>query len=374
MVMSTDNGLLAAVLDEPAASSSASFYSHDTGMDPGDQQDNFPRPMTANPFKRSRIGSTSAPWHRRPKSLVLDEHDFPRRLSELAIEDGHHDNEAPKSADSLKGKIRRASLSLKGIVRRDRRGSEPVTDGHNARPTTSHKAWHKLRQAASFRHSRTSYGNHGNLETIYSPVETDFPRFPVPGNSLAPPFIPRHTGAAAKASAAWQNEHARFYQDAVSFPESQNDRESGIGIPLASTSQINVPMEQGASVIKRDFITQLPSELAVQILSYLNAAQLVNASMVSRDWFAAIQDQYIWRQSFLSTKTSTFATGLSIQPGTGAGVPTIRPGNNWRKIYRAREELDKRWRMGKQACAVFLNGHMDSVYCQQFDEYELSLI
>ncbi|KAI1759323.1 WD40 repeat-like protein [Hypoxylon sp. FL1150] len=342
-------------------------------MEPGDQQEDFPRPTTANPFKRSRNGSTSAPWRRRPKSLVLDEQDFPRRLSELAIEDAHHDinNEGPKSADSLKGRIRRASLSLKGIVRRDRRGSESVVDGNDARPTTSHKAWHKLRQAASFRHSRTSYGNHGNLGTIYSPAEAEFPRFPVPGNGLAPPIIPRHTGAAAKASAAWQNEHARFYHDMVSFPESQNDRESGIGIPLASMSQVNVPMEQGASVIKRDFITQLPLELAVQILSHLNAAQLVNASMVSRDWYAAIQDQYIWRQSFLAKKTSTFATGIPIQPGTGCGVPSIRPGNDWQKIYRAREELDRKWKLGKQARAVFLHGHMDSVYCQQFDENKI---
>lgn len=375
MVMSADKGLLTATLNEPAASSSASSYSHDTGMEPGDRQEGFPRPTTANPFRRSRNGSTSAPWRRRPKSLVLGEQDFPRQLSELAIEDGHHDvnNDAPKSADSLKGKIRRASLSLKGIVRRDRRGSEPATDGNDARPTTSHSAWHKLRQAASFRHSR-SYGNHGNLETIYSPVEADFPHFPVPGNGLAPPFIPRHTGAAAKASAAWQNEHlgvARYYQDMVSFPESQNDGESGIGIAIASTSQINVQIEQGAAVIRKDFIAQLPSELAVQILSQLNATQLATASRVSRQWYDAVQDQYIWRQSFLATKTSTYATGLPIQPGTGSGIPSIRPGNNWQKIYRAREELDKRWKMGKQSRAVFLNGHMDSVYCQQFDENKI---
>ncbi|KAL7626408.1 hypothetical protein AAE478_003180 [Parahypoxylon ruwenzoriense] len=361
----------------PSAPWSTSLHSHDTGMEPGDQHESPARPTTANPFRRNSSISSSLPWRRQPKSLFLADHDIPHGLSELTLEDGHQEasNESPKSGDSLKGRIRRASVSLKGIVRRDRRGSEPATSDHGARPATSHSAWHRLRQAASFRHPRTSYGGPSHLQTIYSPAETEFPALPVPGHGLAPPIIPRHTGAAAKAAAAMQNEYlsyyARYHPELLAAEEYQNDRESGIGITLASASQLDVPMEQGAPITRVDFIALLPAELAVQIMSNLDAHQLATVSRVCKLWYLVVQDQHIWRQSFLREKTHTFATGLPIQPGTGAGVPSLRTDNDWLKIYRAREELDKRWKLGRQARAVYLNGHMDSIYCLQFDENKI---
>ncbi|KAI1376732.1 WD40-repeat-containing domain protein [Hypoxylon crocopeplum] len=385
MVTSVAKGALPTVpvptmlIHEPSASSSASSYSHDTGTEPGDGHEDSHRPTTASPFQKIRSTGASSAWRRsRPKSIVLD-HDLPRQLSDLAVEEGPQqevNNDTPKSEDSLKRKIRRASTSLmKSIVFRERRSSESAAEHHHeTRPTISHSTWHRLRQAASFRHGRNS-ANPTGLETIYSPVEMEFPHLPVPGYGLAPPIIPWNTGAAAKAAVALQNESLHFaqqYQDMSSLAESQNDRESGIGITLtASTSQVHVPMELAAAVIRKDFIAELPSELAVQILSHLDATQLVTAARVSRLWYRAVQDQYVWRQSFLREKTTTYATGHPIQPGTGSGVPSIRSETDWQKVYRAREELDKRWKIGRHARAVFLYGHLDSVYCQQFDENKI---
>ncbi|KAI2618650.1 WD40 repeat-like protein [Hypomontagnella submonticulosa] len=311
-------------------------------MEPGDQH-NLNRPTTANPSRKHRNGSASG--------------------------------------ESIKGRIRRASMSLKGIVLRERRGSEPATDinkNGEMRPTTSHSTWQKLRQAASFRHSRNSYGSPDHLETIYSPVQSEFPALPIPGNGLQPPIIPWHTGAAARQAASGAHNESfdyvgrSFYRQLMSLPGPQNDGESGIGITLtACTSQADMLIEDNAPIIRRDFISELPPELAVQILSQLDAAQLATASRVCRLWYSMIQDQHIWRASFLREKTSTYATGLPIQPGSGSGVPAIRPGNDWHKIYKAREELDERWKIGKKKRAVFLNGHSDSVYCQQFDENKI---
>ncbi|KAH9992382.1 WD40-repeat-containing domain protein [Xylariaceae sp. FL0662B] len=345
-------------------------------MEPGDQHEDSLRPTTANPFQRNRSMSTSLSWRRRPKSLLLAEHDMPQQLNELAIEERHRDvnNDAPKSGGSFKGKIRRASMSLRGIVRRDRRVSEPAVNEDEIRPFTAHSAWSRLRQAASFRHPRTSHGERLGLETIYSPLEANFSPLPVPGHGLAPPIIPQHTGAAAKAAAAMQNEYmslARQRQEWFSNEEFQNDRESGIGITVTTPmSPVEVPVEQD-SLVRKDFIAQLPAELAVQILSYLDAAQLAAASRVSRRWHQIGQDQHVWRQSFLREKTGTYATSLPIQPGTGCGIPSLRLGNDWQRIYRAREELDMRWKSGKRAHAVYLNGHLDSIYCLQFDENKI---
>jgi F-box and WD-40 domain protein 1/11 len=43
------------------------------------------------------------------------------------------------------------------------------------------------------------------------------------------------------------------------------------------------------------------------------------------------------------------------------------PGQNWKTMFAARAEINKRWKAGTPA-AIYLNGHTDSVYCCQFDE------
>ncbi|ORY63392.1 WD40-repeat-containing domain protein [Pseudomassariella vexata] len=283
---------------------------------------------------------------------------------------------------SLKGKLRRASLSLvRGIVHcRDRRGSEPGSSAHDhhtpARPTTAHSAWHKLRQATTFRHSRSAHGSRSGLGTIYSPMSSTFPDVPVPGNGLEPPIIPHHTGAGAKAAvAAFQNHNFAFQQRLEWLSEeSQNDRESGIGIAVASASELelsNAAMTEDSSVTRVDFISQLPLELAVQILAHLDARDLAVATRASKVWYEIAQDQHIWRQSFLREKTTTFATSESIQPGVGLGIPAIQPENDWQKIYRAKHELERKWKEGNRARPIYLNGHLDSIYCLQFDESKI---
>lgn len=108
-------------------------------------------------------------------------------------------------------------------------------------------------------------------------------------------------------------------------------------------------------------------ELAIQVLAHLDATALNTASRVSRYWQGMVQNQHVWRESFLREKTGTYATSLPVQPGTGQGVPAITPGVDWKQIYKSKEELDLRWKEGK-ARPVYLNGHLDSIYCLQFDE------
>jgi F-box and WD-40 domain protein 1/11 len=156
------------------------------------------------------------------------------------------------------------------------------------------------------------------------------------------------------------------------------DHESGIGITVASSeSEVDISGveslsldQQESSISRKDFVSELPAELAIQILSYLDASGLASSSRVSRNWKAAIDNQHIWRESFLREKTGTYATSGPVRPGHGLGVPTVHPTNDWRQIYRVRDELDKKWKAGKARC-VYLHGHLDSIYCLQFDEYAL---
>lgn len=366
--------------DYEPSTSGASAYSNDTGAEVEKDFLEPVRPTTAAPFQRTRSLSSTVHWRRRPKSLVLLSDDLPGQnvSHESAIEEESRlepQNEVNRPGASLKGKFRRASLSLmKGIVqRRERRSSEiEKTDEdqlqQQMRPSTAHSAWHKLRQAASFRHPKG--GRVNGLEPIYSPLESTFSNVPVPGNGLEPPVIPSHTGAAAKASAAIQNEYLAMLQREEWLAEHMpNDCESGIGFSIMNADEAEFVASQGSRMSRVDFIGRLPSELAIQVLSHLDATYLTAAARVSKRWYSLVQDQQIWRQSFLREKTTTYATTEPVQPGTGLGVPAIRPGNDWQKTYKARQQLDQCWKQGTSTRPVYLNGHLDSIYCLQFDEY-----
>ncbi|KAK8874041.1 quinon protein alcohol dehydrogenase-like superfamily [Apiospora arundinis] len=383
-------------LHDVPSTSSASAFSYDTGSDSMEKEgpvDHY-RPTTANPFRRKQSLTSAVTWRRRPKSLMLSfegegngEDMIPNDVRNQAIQEAGPSMDfesGPRSGTSLKGRIRRASISLvKGIVqRRDRRSSEPSNilldyqDDQQSRPTTSHSAWHKLRQATGFRHQRFPSNSRGNLETIYSPLVSDFSNVPIPGRGLEPPVIPRHTGAAAKASAALQNEYLAFARQHEDYwaEQPQNDRESGIGINLGSATELGLSQVNGTqdpSISRVDFISRLPFELAIQVLSYLGASHLAAASRVSKTWGDVAKDQQIWRDSFLREKTTTFATGAPVPAGMGLGVPRIQPGSDWQKIYRAKHELEKKWKEGNKARPIYLNGHFDSIYCLQFDESKI---
>ena len=201
----------------------------------------------------------------------------------------------------------------------------------------------------------------------------------MPGPGNGPPIIPPNTGGAARAAAAaFQNnalERKWFYPE-----EYQNDRESGIGIAVTSSeSEFSGTLDVDAEldvidkedelpgITKVDFISHLPTELAISILLHLDATGLAAASRVSRGWHMVVKNQHVWRESFLRENTHTYATSAPLLPGTGHGVPVVRPDNDWRQIYRVKQELDRRWKEGK-AVPVYLNGHSDSIYCLQFDE------
>lgn len=101
-----------------------------------------------------------------------------------------------------------------------------------------------------------------------------------------------------------------------------------------------------------DFVKILPSEITAHILSFLDHQSLVNCESVSHPWLNAARDRYVWRNVFQDEH----------------GPWKSRPGNDWKKMFKVRQELNHRWQQG-QVTAKYLKGHTDSVYCVQFDEY-----
>jgi F-box and WD-40 domain protein 1/11 len=263
-----------------------------------------------------------------------------------------------KRCGSIRALIRRASTAV-----RTRRNTNSWTSSFaevpESRPPTSSR-WNKLRQVASFsRHSKLGF----EFENLVDSCETLVA--PIPGFGNAPPVIPRNSGgAAARATAALQNEHLERTRHFLDVEDSQGDRESGVGIAVTVSNQSQY---QDESINRVDFITTLPIELAIQILSHLDHRGLSQAALVSRDWLRISSTSHVWREAFCREKSLTYAMSAPVIPGTGFGLPTVQPDKPWKDIYRVRHELEANWRGGK-AKPVYLNGHLDSIYCVQFDE------
>lgn len=109
----------------------------------------------------------------------------------------------------------------------------------------------------------------------------------------------------------------------------------------------------------------------VQILSYLDAGSLIEAELVSRKWYSSASSHHVWKHIFQAEfgKVRRGAHTPSVQyPVGGPGLGKILPDQDWKTMWRARKALHQRWQDG-HAAAIYLEGHTDSVYCVQFDEY-----
>lgn len=133
-------------------------------------------------------------------------------------------------------------------------------------------------------------------------------------------------------------------------------------------------MEEADQAPSRDFAVKLPPEIALSIFEYLDAKDLLQAEKVNRRWNAMARDTQVWRTVFLrryQRHVSTDPAPIQVG-GAGLGRPN-RKNQEWRKMYKARVDLEQNWRAGADNAgkAVYLSGHTDSVYCVQFDEEKI---
>lgn len=342
----------------PVDSSQASTSDFSTSYSTALSEDVFEEKTSAAPSS-SRFG-------RRPGSMHFGRDvDLSASLARLNIGNKAQEQKAEKEEDGkmgggFRGFIRRASVSIK---RKQRRHSHTANlTLAEERPQTATSPWNRLRQAASFnRHSKCFPAPCFDEE-----ISTDASEIlaPIPGFGNAPPVIPRGSGGeAARATAAAQNEllfgrNRQLHQ--------LGDRESGIGIALTTVD--STQSDHDPSISSVDFITALPVELAIQILAHLDHTALVKASRVSKSWQGVANSPHIWREAFIREKSKTYAMSKPIQLGTGLGLPPFKPDNDWKDLYRIKQELERNWLEGA-AEPIYLNGHSDSIYCVQFDEY-----
>lgn len=329
------------------------------------------------PIRRQRlrslplsIGDDVAHLFRRPEHLGSLSHDT---LNDIEDKGKGVHAKPSKPETGIRGLIRRASISLKNHTK-PRRASHSHANTYEpagARPMTSSSAWHKLKSAASFMNIKPEPLGYGYRDRAALDTFDDVDE-PVPGKGGAPPIIPRRCGGeAARATAAAQNQvlRQRQLEEDLYF-----ECESAVELSLSYFNSPRVEEEEDTNAIVRiDFIAALPGELASYILSMLDHHGLTQASKVSKKWYQTANTNCVWKESFYRAKSTTFAMGHSVNPGTGLGLPPTLPDKDWKQVYMARQQLERNWQDG-EALAIYLHGHTDSIYCVQFDEYVLLYI
>lgn len=182
-------------------------------------------------------------------------------------------------------------------------------------------------------------------------------------------------GAGARASAAAQNEALQWARSTPLPPYRPRsddsfedliirDSESGIGLDVdgLERSESRTP-----HVLRIDPADMLAPELLEHMLSFLDADTLLKLELVSSRWRELCQSKSVWRQVFYREYAPSRSRRVLGAPRiAGLGKNNI-PGQDFRKLYSVRKQIDQRW-ANAEAAAIYLNGHKDSVYCVQFDE------
>ena len=115
----------------------------------------------------------------------------------------------------------------------------------------------------------------------------------------------------------------------------------------------------------------LPEEIMSQVFAYLDAISLMSAELVSHRWQSSASSHHVWKDVFrnaFQSPTQGIGESRSYHRNPIPGMGRNLPDQNWKKIWKTRKVLHQRWLDG-HAAAIYLEGHSDSVYCVQFDEY-----
>ncbi|CAF0949631.1 unnamed protein product [Rotaria sp. Silwood1] len=127
-----------------------------------------------------------------------------------------------------------------------------------------------------------------------------------------------------------------------------------------NTLQLNHIKNQIEPYFQRDFIRDLPRELALHILKYLPANDVARASRTCRSWYATCNDILLWKRICHRKK-------IPLKQLSTIFDDTID--NPWKRSYACHKHLEYIWQHGQPLPEpLVLRGHEDFVItCLQFD-------
>ncbi|XP_039549777.1 F-box/WD repeat-containing protein 7 isoform X1 [Pimephales promelas] len=133
-------------------------------------------------------------------------------------------------------------------------------------------------------------------------------------------------------------------------------------IDSCEPTQVKHMMQVIEPQFQRDFISLLPRELALHVLSFLEPKDLLQAAQTCRYWRILAEDNLLWREK---CKEEGIDEPLHIKRRK-----VIKPGfthSPWKSAYIRQHRIDTNWRRGDLKSPKVLKGHDDHVItCLQF--------
>ncbi|KPP80228.1 F-box/WD repeat-containing protein 7-like [Scleropages formosus] len=133
-------------------------------------------------------------------------------------------------------------------------------------------------------------------------------------------------------------------------------------IDSCEPTQVKHMMQVIEPQFQRDFISLLPKELALYVLSFLEPKDLLQAAQTCRYWRILAEDNLLWREKCREE-------GID-EPLHVKRRKAIKPGfthSPWKSAYIRQHRIDTNWRRGDLKPPKVLKGHDDHVItCLQF--------
>ncbi|PIO15961.1 hypothetical protein AB205_0186000, partial [Aquarana catesbeiana] len=133
-------------------------------------------------------------------------------------------------------------------------------------------------------------------------------------------------------------------------------------IDSCEPTQVKHMMQVIEPQFQRDFISLLPKELALYVLSFLEPKDLLQAAQTCRYWRILAEDNLLWREK---CKEDGIDEPLHIKRRK-----VLKPGfthSPWKSAFIRQHRIDTNWRRGELKSPKVLKGHDDHVItCLQF--------
>jgi F-box-like len=139
-------------------------------------------------------------------------------------------------------------------------------------------------------------------------------------------------------------------------------------IETCEPTQVRHMMKVIEPQFQRDFISLLPKELALHVLSYLEPKDLLRAAQTCISWRFLADDNLLWKekckQAGIISKSSS---SLSDKPKRGRTGNMPRYTSAWKAAFMRHNTIETNWRSNPIRNPKILNGHDDHVItCLQF--------
>ncbi|XP_064637249.1 F-box/WD repeat-containing protein 7-like isoform X2 [Lineus longissimus] len=114
---------------------------------------------------------------------------------------------------------------------------------------------------------------------------------------------------------------------------------------------------------QRDFISLLPKELALYVLSFLEPKDLLRAAQTCRYWRILAEDNLLWREKCREEgvdEALVFGNKARRRPSGSTPSP-------WKYLFMRQYQIEQNWRTGEKRPTKVLKGHDDHVItCLEF--------